>query len=91
MYHAFWYDEDGEHHHLESEGLADILAYFGGEDAAKAMFRKQYQPMMKYGAILIVGNELIWSFDAPATEYQPEDFTPDFEQGEDPPSDETPE
>lgn len=91
MYHAFWYDEDGEHHHLESENLNDIVAYFGGDDSAKEVFRKQYQPTMQYGAILIQGNELIWNFDGPASEYKPEDFTPDFEPGEEPPTDdETP-
>lgn len=88
MYHAFWYDEDGVHHHVESEILSDLCDQIGDEEEVKALFRKQYQPDMSYGAILIQGNELIWNFDAPPTEYKPEDFTPDFESGgEDDPKD----
>lgn len=85
MYHAFWFDEDGEPHHLDSDDLSALVEALGGEDEAKALFRRQYQPNMCYGAILIQGNELIWNFDGPATEYKPEDFTPDFEPGEDDP------
>lgn len=89
MYHAFWFDENGDPHHLDLNDLADLCAALGGEEAAKELFRKQYQPKMHYGAILIQGSEIIWNFDAPPVDYQPEDFTPDFEPGEDdPPKDE---
>lgn len=76
MYHAFWFDEDGDPYHLEYENLADLVAALGGEDAAKALFLQQYQPQMCHGAILIQGNELLWDIGGPATEYSPEDFTP---------------
>jgi hypothetical protein len=81
MFHAFWFD-DGEPHHLEFNYLADLVNALGGKEATKELFRKQYQPKMCSGAILIQGTELIWDFDAPPVGYQPEDFTPDFEPGE---------
>lgn len=80
MYHAFWFDDEGNLHHEAHETLDQLVDALGGSEVVRQKFLHQFQPVMKHGAILIQGNELLWDFATGPVDYTPEDFGTDEDQ-----------